>query len=168
VVRLFPQLGRDTFRLPAALAAATELGDVAGVTLSCLTLRARRTKAGWSHGENDDGARFTTYVRRFPGAGLVAVLRFSGTELPERDVEAPLESLLFHRPGAGPVPLGEVPPVLLAECNRDVHALNGPRRMPLDILVTVEGSRQFDIGAASGGAGRPPRGPWGGRPMPVR
>lgn len=127
---LFPQLGRDTFQLPAALATAPELEDVAGVTLSCLTLRARATTAGWSRGENDHGAWFTTYVRRFPSAGLVAVLRFSGTELPERDVEVTLESLSFHRPDAGLAPLGEIPPVLLAECHRDVHAIAGSEFRP--------------------------------------
>jgi len=130
VAPLFPQLGRDPFTLPAALATAVELEDVAGVTLSCLTLRARATKAGWSRGENDDGAWFTTFVRRFPSAGLIAVLQFSGAELPERDVEVTLESLSFHRPGAGPVPLGEVPPVLLAECHRDVHAVAGSQFRP--------------------------------------
>ncbi len=47
---------------------------------------------------------------------------FSGNQLPEENRTVALLTLRFERAG-GDVPLGEVPPVLLAECRGDVRRM---------------------------------------------
>ena len=55
-------------------------------------------------------------------SGLVAVVSFTDSMLPEENIACATESLSFVR-GARGIPLGEVPPILLAECYADYVAL---------------------------------------------
>jgi len=125
IAPLFPQFGRGVGPLDPALAGQDTLSEVAGAAVGYFRLRAEATRAGWTRGPNDDGAWFTTYTRRFPSAGITAVLHFSGTELPEQDVEVTLEGLRFERDARRFLPFAEVPDVLLAECRADVLTIAG-------------------------------------------
>ena len=72
---------------------------------------------------------FMRYERRYDGVGLVVGIEFSGSPLPETNIPAALLDLSFQKVrrgggyGGAAVPLGEVPPVLLAESWADLHAM---------------------------------------------
>jgi hypothetical protein len=91
-------------------------------------LRGAATKLGYQRGEAQDGGWFMTYEKRFPTLGLTSVVSFSGSPLPEESRTVALESLTVVRLApdgrtGGPVPLGQVPPVLLAEAYADIRDL---------------------------------------------
>ena len=69
-----------------------------------------------------DAGFFDAYVKDFAALGLTAVLGFTGACLPEENISCATKGLSFTRRGR-PVPLTEVPPVLLAECRADYAAL---------------------------------------------
>jgi hypothetical protein len=107
--------------------AATALQDRRGWLIDTFTLRAQAKRRGYERGPIGDGGGFETYVKRFPGAGLVADLTFSGSQVPEEKQTCALLGLTVRRAaddGHGrPLRLGEVPPTLLATLRVDFIAI---------------------------------------------
>jgi hypothetical protein len=106
------------------------LDDFKGYTLEAFALRNRAIKLGWTRGPAEDGGWFHVYLKRFPSLGLVAQLRFTGNGLPEENRTVGLLELGFVREapeqsvhGGQPVPLGDVPAVLLSETWHDVRSI---------------------------------------------
>ena len=98
------------------------LTDLQGHMTDSFTLRAAALKRGYKRGEPMDAGFFDTYVKDFAALNLTAVLGFTGACLPEENISCATKGLSFTRRGR-PVPLTEVPPVLLAECRADYEAL---------------------------------------------
>ena len=98
------------------------LTDLQGHMTDSFTLRAAALKRGYKRGEVMDAGFFDAYVKDFAALGLTAVLGFTGACLPEENISCATKGLSFTRRGR-PVPLTEVPPVLLAECRADYAAL---------------------------------------------
>ena len=124
VTPLFAQFGRAA---PGAVVADAEsIADRNGWVTDTFTVRGLAKKLGYDRGAAEDGGHFGHYLRRFPVAGLIATINFSGNCLPEENLTAVIYDLRFARdrdgkPG-GEVPPAKVPPVLLAECWHDYHA----------------------------------------------
>jgi hypothetical protein len=129
VERLFQQLGKDTYRLPAQMRKASQLEEFKGYVLDAFTLRNRIGKLGYTRGAAEDGGWFFRYEKRFPTLGLTADIEFSGNGLPEENRKVALVALWFARSeapgsyGVGKLPLGEIPGVLLSECWNDMRLL---------------------------------------------
>ncbi len=126
---LFPQFGKQTFTLPAALKQETSITEFLGHVLKAFSLRNRLTRLGYTRGAAQDGGWFVDYHKNFASLGIEAVIEFTGNGLPEQDRKVALQRLYFARkkpdePTEIPeeVPLGEIPPVLLAECWNDIRA----------------------------------------------
>jgi hypothetical protein len=127
VAPLFGQLGQGFRALPQDQAPATELRDVYGHVIEAFALRGRATKLGWTRSAAEDGGVFSAYRKRFASIGLDAVLEFTGNSLPEENRTVALLDLWFARAGddlarwsSARIALGDVPPVLLSECRREV------------------------------------------------
>jgi HEAT repeat protein len=130
---LFQQFGRATYTLPEEKKKETDVTDFEGYLLTTFQLRGKATKLGYLRGEAEDGGCFSVYRKPFPSLGVQAVLAFTGSMLPEQDVQAALQSLYFNslkgdREAASSwqpskLPLGKVPPVLLSECYNDVKQI---------------------------------------------
>ena len=104
---------------------ATAVLDRKGWLTDSFTIRGAATRLGYERGRPEDGGVFHDYRKPFAGAGLVAVVDFTGAFVPEENVAAALIDLHFEpaaRPGP-PVELGRVPPVLLSECRNDLHEI---------------------------------------------
>lgn len=123
----FDQFGRD---LPAFDPAAKDdklVNDRRGWMIETFKLRGAANKLGYNRGQAEDGGVFFTYERTYHAAGLVALIHFSGSPLPEENLPAALQELTFAklRRNSGwhgaPVPLDDVPPVLLAETRQDLY-----------------------------------------------
>ncbi len=89
-------------------------------------LRGTATRLGYQRGAAQDGGWFLTYEKAYREAGLVAEIEFTGSPLPEESRLVALQALSFRKlrgdgGAGGQVALGDVPPVLLAECWRDLH-----------------------------------------------
>ena len=106
----------------------TAIGDREGWMIETFKLRGIATKLGFVRSRAEDGGVFTTYERRYNSAGLVALIEFTGSPLPEENLPAALRCLRFAKLrgsgyyGAGP-PLKDVPPVLLAESWKALHLI---------------------------------------------
>ncbi|MBX7221077.1 MAG: DUF4132 domain-containing protein [Blastocatellia bacterium] len=130
---LFPQMSRKQFELPETLREETELKDFVGFLIESLKLRGKATALGYSRGEAEDGGWFTTYVKRFPGLKLEAVIEFTGNTLPEEPRTVALQTVFFQKlPEAGrqnsyfsqaKLKLGDIPPVLLCEVWNDARTI---------------------------------------------
>jgi uncharacterized protein DUF4132 len=125
---LFAQFGRSLLKIEPAQASATEIVDRKGWLTDTFTLRGAATKLGYERGEALDGGAFNEYRKPFKSAGIVAVVEFSGSTLPEENIPAALIGLKFEktsgaRRSRGDAKLGDVPPVLLSECWNDYHAM---------------------------------------------
>lgn len=124
----FAQFDLDLPELPETQRNATTIEDRKGWMIETFKLRGIATKLGFVRGGAGDGGVFTTYQRRYEAAGLVALIEFTGSPLPEENIPAALQDLRFARLrrndwyGAG-IPLGEVPPVLLAESRKTLHRI---------------------------------------------
>jgi len=70
------------------------------------------------------GGWYSTWQRRFPSSGITAVLEFSGAPLLTEDVDVTLSNLAFAGQDSW-LRLGDVPPILLAECRADVLEIAG-------------------------------------------
>jgi hypothetical protein len=122
----FDQLGRDLPQLGDGQEKARTITDREGWMIESFKLRGTATKLGYQRGPAQDGGWFVTYEKNFREAGLLAEIEFTGSSLPEESRPTALQSLSFRKlrgdgaPG-GQVALGDVPPVLLAECWRDLH-----------------------------------------------
>lgn len=102
--------------------ADTEFDELRGHMSDTFSFRGVAGKRGYTRAAAEDGGWFTEYLKPFASAGLTAVIGFSGSYLPEENIACATGTLSFSR-GRRPVPLGEVPPVMLAECFADYAAL---------------------------------------------
>jgi hypothetical protein len=123
-----PAAERAVWSLPESERGATELTDFTGHLVESFALRNRAGRLGHTRGVAEDGGWFVTYEKRFPTLGIGSVVTFSGSPLPEESRTVALESLSVVRLApdggtGGPVPLGQVPPVLLAEAYADIRDL---------------------------------------------
>ena len=123
----FDQFGRDLPVFDPAHKADTAITDRRGWMIETFKLRGAANKLGYSRGQAEDGGVFFTYERTYHAAGLVALIHFSGSPLPEENLPAALHELTFAKlrrnsgwHGAA-VALGDVPPVLLAETWQDLY-----------------------------------------------
>jgi hypothetical protein len=132
---LFQQFGKQAFTLSKEMQEAEEIAEFLGHIVKAFSLRNRLTRLGYTRGAAQDGGWFFDYHKTFPGLGIEAVIEFTGNGLPEENRTVALQRLYFARkkPDEGPaisqeVTLGELPPVLLAECWNDIRmaAAEGP------------------------------------------
>ena len=124
---LFDQLTATT---PQAVHSTERIDDLQGRPTTTFTLRQGATRRGYQHGEAVDGPWFMDYTKDFASLHLRAVISFSGAEFLEQEAPCTLGDLSFSR-GRRPVPLDQVPPVLLAECYADYRAVVGTAPSPL-------------------------------------
>jgi hypothetical protein len=108
---------------------ATEVRDREGWMIQNLKLAGVTGKRGYERGEVGDGGGFYDYVKRFEGASIRAVLRFTGSYVGATETfPCAIEALSFQRmrPGTtrsgAPMRMSEVPKILLAECIGDLVA----------------------------------------------
>lgn len=129
VASLFAQLDQDLPQLSDKDRSATTIEDRKGWMIENFKLRGAATKHGFVRGAAEDGGVFMTYERRYNSAGLVAVIDFSGSPLPEQNVPTALHGLRFPRLQRGAtwygegIPLKDVPPVLLSESWKAFHRI---------------------------------------------
>lgn len=123
----FDQLGRDLSELDIAQAKQTAITDREGWMVETFKLRGMAIKRGYQRGPAQDGGWFMTYEKLFRDAGVMVEIEFTGSPLPEENQNGALVSLSFRRlrgtARGTAIPLGEVPPVLLAESWRDLHEI---------------------------------------------
>lgn len=122
----FDQLGRDLPQLGEGQREARAITDREGWMIESFKLRGAAARLGYQRGPAQDGGWFLTYEKSYRDAGLLAEIEFTGSPLPEENLPTALQSLSFRKlrgdgAGGGQVALGDVPPVLLAECWRDLH-----------------------------------------------
>lgn len=130
---LFSQLCESPFVLPESRRHELMATDFVGHMVGALKLRGEATRRGYVRGGSENRRIFYTYRKGFRTLGIDAVIEFSGNLLPEEDIPVAIKSLYFeplkgdalgasselgHR-----IPLGQVPPVLLAEAWNDLACL---------------------------------------------
>lgn len=128
---LFPQMSRTPPEIAFQDAAGNEvtvIADRQGWISDTFTLRGHFTKLGYQRSQAEDGGFFSQYTKEFASAGVRVVIEFSGNTLPEENVPAALKTLTFENMrirswGENALPLGSVPPVLLAEAYADYLAV---------------------------------------------
>jgi hypothetical protein len=122
----FDQFSRELPELPAEMATAREIRDREGWMIETFKLRGVANKLGYVRGPAEDGGWFMHYERPYRSAGIIALIEFSGSPLPESNAPAALHVLTFRElRGNGhhgrQLRLDDVPPVLLAEAWQDLH-----------------------------------------------
>lgn len=122
---LFEQLAHP---LPdAALLQGRQIADREGWVGDTFGLRGAFGKQGYLRGAAEDGGVFMEYHKDFTSAGLRATIQFSGSSLPEEQMPAALKTLEFYPLPLSyndePIPLADVPLVLLAETYADYLAV---------------------------------------------
>ncbi|MTW13320.1 DUF4132 domain-containing protein [Pseudoduganella eburnea] len=122
---LFGQMARP---LPPDSLEGKAVEDRKGWMSDTFTLRGAFTKVGYQRSAAEDGGFFCSYFKEFGPARIRTVMEFSGNTLPEENVAAALKRLTFESMSGGryaqnEVGLDKVPPVLLAECYADYHAV---------------------------------------------
>ncbi len=129
VTPLFDQFGRSAPEMTPENKKQRELADFEGWMTDTFKIRGRATKLGYTRGSTGDGGWFNEYIKRFPTTGLVAMIEFTGSFLPETNIPAALRKLTFRRENGGHsnISLSEIPSVLLTECWNDYRqiALDG-------------------------------------------
>lgn len=121
IVQPIRQLGRPAYRLPADRRGAGELDDFLGHLVEAFKLRGKALGLGYARGPAEDGGWFYRYEKALSTLGLTVSLGFSGNGLPEENRTVALGAARFvPRAGGDPLPLGEVPPVLLSEVRADL------------------------------------------------
>jgi hypothetical protein len=124
----FDQLGRDLPVLGLDQSKATDIRDREGWMIESFKLRGVATKLGYQRGRAEDGGWFYTYEKSFRDAGVMVVIEFTGSPLPEENQSSALISLSFRKlrgtNTGGLMALADVPPVLLAESWRDLHDIS--------------------------------------------
>jgi hypothetical protein len=127
IAPLFQQLGKGVYALPDDKRRTDSINDFEGHLIESFALRGRATKLGYTRGSTGDGGWFTSYEKRFPTLGIVAVVEFTGSPLPEENRTVALLNLSFCGTGAEyqrrTFTLGEIPRVLLSECYNDVRLM---------------------------------------------
>ncbi len=117
-----PLFDQFTSTVPDFAPGATELDDLKGHVTDTFTFRGVAGKRGYARAEVVDGGWFVDYQKLFTGPGIVALLTFTGSSLPETNMACATQTLSFRRGRRG-IPLADVPPIMLAECYADYAAL---------------------------------------------
>lgn len=127
---LFQQFGRPLLVASTQLAEATEIDDRKGWMLDNFKLANAAGKLGYERGPVGDAGHISTYVKPFTGAGISAVIEFTGHYVAEtKQVSCALLGLSFHDLGQGGRAagivraIGRVPTVILSECWNDLQAI---------------------------------------------
>ncbi len=121
---LFAQFGRPLLSLDTEMQDKISIDDRKGWMTDTFTIRGMASRLGYERGEAMDGGYFNEYFKNFQSAGIRASVEFSGNCLPEENTAAATIYLQFvrlmdnNRVGR-PIPLKNVPPVLLSECWND-------------------------------------------------
>jgi hypothetical protein len=115
----FEQFNTTTPELPSE---TKEITDLAGHLTDTFKFRTVATKRGYTRGQAEDAGWFSEYTKTFAGLKLTAVIEFTGSYLPEENITCATEKLYFRR-GRRQVSIGEIPPILVAECYADYAAL---------------------------------------------
>jgi hypothetical protein len=111
------------------------IDEFLGHMTKAFSLRNRLTKLGYTRGTPQDAGWFYDYRKTFLRLGIEAVIEFTGNWVPEENRTVALQRLFFTRKAnqdedsmVEEIPLGELPPVLLAECWNDIRmaAADGP------------------------------------------
>ena len=132
---LVPQFDREPVVLDAdSLDAEGALtAGLRGHVLGTYDLRRAANRRGWDRGPAGNRGICREYLKLYASLDLRAVLHTSGSILPEEDAPIAILGLTFERIGddarpssrGRPVPLEEVPPVLLVECAAEARAIAG-------------------------------------------
>jgi hypothetical protein len=117
---LFPQLDRPLYQLSETDDDALRAFE--GHSVDFFTLRNLAARFGYQRGALDDGPFFSTYTKRLAGLSLNVELEFSGMEMPGENRPVILTETRFLR-DMQPVPLSQVPRVLVSECWHDLKAI---------------------------------------------
>lgn len=121
----FDQFRRDLPQLGEGQGRARTILDREGWTIESFKLRGATTKLGYRRGQAQDGGWFFTYEKICREVGLLVEIEFTGSPLPEESRLTALQSMSFRKlrggRGGSQVVLADVPPILLAECWRDLH-----------------------------------------------
>ena len=131
IAPLFPQMTRVTPALDLRDDAGRDVTEIRarlGWISDAFTLRGAFTKLGYQRAQAEDGGFFYQYTKDFSSVGVRVAIEFSGNTLPEENVPAALKTLSFENSNARNwneriLPLGKVPPVLLAEAYSDYIAI---------------------------------------------
>lgn len=87
------------------------------------TIRGRATKLGYSRSQAEDAGWFNAYCKEYPTLGLTVEIEFTGAFLPEENITAAVQNLVFRRTGTwgerGRLAVKDVPRPLLAVSYRD-------------------------------------------------
>lgn len=132
ITPLFDQFGADS--LDADLT-ATELNQWKGYLTDTFSIRNVAIKRGYQREKSDD-AWFMAYEKPVNSLGLMVVLHFTGSCLPEENIPAAIETMEIRKRNR-PIALGEVPRVLLAECFNDYAAFGALGHYDPDYLRKV-------------------------------
>jgi hypothetical protein len=115
----------DNLRAPLTpeLAEAEAITDRQGWAADSRTFRGAAEKRGYQRVMRDSGGCHE-YVKEFPSHGITATIWHSGSYAVDENVPQALTELKFTKAGhRGVYRLKDVPPVLLAECWADYHAV---------------------------------------------
>lgn len=87
------------------------------------TIRGRATKLGYTRSQAEDAGWFSAYRKEYPSLGITVEIEFTGAFLPEENITAAVQHLVFRRTGTwndqGRIAVEDVPGVLLAVSYRD-------------------------------------------------
>lgn len=115
----------DTLRSPLTdeLAEAEAIIDRQGWAADSLTFRGASEKRGYQRVMRDSGGCHE-YVKEFPSHGITATIWHTGSYAVDDNNRVALKELKITKSGhRGPYRLKDVPPVMLAECWADYHAV---------------------------------------------
>jgi Domain of unknown function (DUF4132) len=115
----------DTLRAPLTpeLAEAEAIIDRQGWAADSRTFRGAAEKRGYQRVMRDSGGCHE-YVKEFPSHGITATIWHTGSYAVDENLRQALKELKFTKAGhRGVYRLKDVPPVLLAECWADYHAV---------------------------------------------
>ncbi len=109
--------------LPDLPDTATLIDTRRGWLSDSFTIRGRATKLGYSRSQAEDAGWFSAYRKEYPTLDLTVEIEFTGAFLPEENITAAVEHLVFRRTGTwddrGRLAIKDVPKVLLAVSYRD-------------------------------------------------
>ncbi|WP_423463713.1 DUF4132 domain-containing protein [Promicromonospora sp. MS192] len=109
--------------LPDLPGTATVIDTHNGWLSDSFTIRGRATKLGYTRSQAEDAGWFSAYRKEYPSLGLTVEIEFTGAFLPEENITAAVQHLVFRRTGTwndhGRIAVQDVPKVLLAVSYRD-------------------------------------------------
>jgi hypothetical protein len=115
----------DTLRAPLSdeQAESEAITDRLGWTAESLTFRGVAEKRGYERVMRDSGGCHE-YAKSFPSHGITATIFHTGSHAVDENNRVALKELRFSKEGhRGSYRLNHVPPVMLAECWADYHAV---------------------------------------------